>query len=124
MPDDQDPGFTTVVVLTVALAVGANTATFGAIDSVLIETLPVREPDQLVFLRAVGAEGERYGGPHYPWFEQIRARSCSFEGMAVVAATICRCRSTDARTGAGSGGIRQLLPATGCASGDRAHAYT
>jgi predicted permease len=81
----RSPGFTAVVVLTVALAVGANTAIFGAIDSVLIETLPVREPEQLVFLGAVGAGGERYGGPPYPWFEEIRARSPSFDGMAVFA---------------------------------------
>jgi predicted permease len=81
----RSPGFTTVVVLTVAFAVGANAAIFGAIDSVLIETLPVREPEQLVFLSAVGAGGERYGGPPYPWFEQIRARSRSFDGMAVFA---------------------------------------
>jgi hypothetical protein len=81
----RSPGFTAVVVLTVALAVGANTAIFGAIDSVLIETLPVREPEQLVFLSAVGAGGERYGAPPYPWFEQIRARSSSFDGMAVFA---------------------------------------
>jgi len=81
----RSPGFAAIVVLTVALAIGANTAILGAIDTVLIETLPVREPEQLVFLSAVGARGERYGGPPYPWFEEIRTRSRSFDGMAVFA---------------------------------------
>jgi predicted permease len=81
----RSPGFAAIVVLTVALGVGANTAIFSAIDTVLIETLPVREPERLVFLSAVGAGGERYGGPPYPWFEEIRARTESFDGMAVFA---------------------------------------
>lgn len=81
----RSPGFTVVAVLTIALGVGANTAILGVIDTVLFRTLPVREPEQLVFLSAVGAGGERYGGPPYPWFEDIRARSRSFDGMAVFA---------------------------------------
>lgn len=81
----RSPGFTLVAVLTVALGVGANTAIFGVLDAVLFKTLPVRDPEQLVFLSGVGAGGERYGGPPYPWFEEIRERSRSFDGMAVFA---------------------------------------
>jgi predicted permease len=81
----RSPGFTIVAVLTTALGVGANAAIFGVIDAVLLKTLPVRDPERLVFVSAIGANGAQYGGPPYPWVEQIRARSRSFDGMAVFA---------------------------------------
>ncbi|MGH7712372.1 MAG: ABC transporter permease, partial [Gemmatimonadaceae bacterium] len=81
----RSPAFTAVAVLTIALGVGANTAIFGAIDAVLLRTLPVREPEQLVFLSVATPQGTSFGGPPYPWFEQIRSNSQAYEGMAVFA---------------------------------------
>jgi ABC-type antimicrobial peptide transport system permease subunit len=44
------PGFATVVVISLALGIGANTAIFSAIDAVMLRMLPVEDPQQLVML--------------------------------------------------------------------------
>jgi predicted permease len=45
----RSPGFTTVVVLSLALGIGANTAVFSVMDPLLFRRLPVADPDRLVF---------------------------------------------------------------------------
>ena len=51
----RDRSFTAVIVLTLALGIGANTAIFSIIDSLLLRTLPVKEPGRLAILVADGS---------------------------------------------------------------------
>ncbi|HSE30845.1 MAG TPA: ABC transporter permease [Pyrinomonadaceae bacterium] len=49
----KQPGFTIVAVITLALGVGANTAIFSVTDKLLIKSLPVQHPEQLVLITSV-----------------------------------------------------------------------
>ena len=85
----KNPGFTAVVVLTLALGIGANTAIFSLLDTVLLRMLPVRQPEQLFFLDNVGARGPN-GAPPYPCFERFRDESHSFSGMAAFSGDVSK----------------------------------
>jgi hypothetical protein len=53
-------GFTALVVLSLGLGLGANTAIFSLVDTLLLRSLPVSEPDRLVIVRQT-TNGKRIG---------------------------------------------------------------
>jgi predicted permease len=90
----KSPGFTTVAVLTLALGIGANTAIFSLINSVLLRHLPVRDPWQLVFLTNADAQGMEQGfgdGDRdfltYAEFQQLERNHDVFSGLLAAASS-------------------------------------
>ncbi len=77
----RNPGFTAVAVLTLALGIGANTAIFSAVNAVLLQPLPFRQPERLVFMTEKTAAGNRMSVA-YPNFRDWQERSQSFSEMA------------------------------------------
>ncbi len=79
----KNPRFTSVVVLTIAIAIGANTIIFSLIDAVLLKSLPVKHPEQLVTVSVVAPSqpGPAYSSFSYPVFRQMRDRDTVFSGI-------------------------------------------
>ena len=79
----KNPAFASVVVLTLALGIGANAAIFSLLDKVLLQSLPVTNPDQLAVLSVYDPkEGPTYDSSFsYPMYQDLRDRNSVFSGV-------------------------------------------
>lgn len=78
----KNPAFTTAAVLTLAVGIGLNTATFSAVHSILLRPLPgVEEPDRLVQLYREWASDFQYGSSSIPHFFSIKEEADVFESV-------------------------------------------
>ena len=85
----KKPGFTLIAVLSLALGIGANTAIFSLVDAVMIKSLPVQRPEQLVLFGKGENQGAQLGFPDrswelfsYPFYRQAQQRTEVFSGVA------------------------------------------
>jgi predicted permease len=78
----RSPAFAVVAVLSLGLGIGANTAIFTLVDTVLLKSMPVKEPSKLFFVDNSGGKSGGSSGPPYPCFEILRDHNRYFTGMA------------------------------------------
>jgi predicted permease len=76
----HNPGFTTTAVLSLALAIGANTAIFSLINAILLKTLPVNHPESLVVLTSLSRDGQ-VDNFSYADYRVLRDGNRSFSGV-------------------------------------------
>src|ERR1700679_4008863 len=73
----SSPGFAAIAILSLVLGIGANTAIFSLINAVILKTLPVSHPEQLVQLVMKTEGGTTFTNPIW---EQVRDRQDVFSG--------------------------------------------
>jgi hypothetical protein len=74
----KKPGFTLVVILTLALGIGANTAIFSLIYGILLRPFPYHQPEQLARVETLNTMSGRTGGVAVGDLDDLRAQNHSF----------------------------------------------
>jgi len=82
----KNPGFTAVAVLTLALGIGANKAIFTIIITVLLRSLPVKNPEELVQVVVTSGSPRPAHTFSYPFYERLRDNGPACKGCSVLAA--------------------------------------
>jgi MacB-like periplasmic core domain len=118
----KNPGFTVIAVLTLALGIGANTAIFSVVNTVVLQPLPYQDAGRLANVWSTL--------PYFPDFElgespadfaDIAAQNQSFERMAMYKGSAAEFdRAGRAGTTGGDGGFAGLVWDSGGAAGARA----
>ncbi|HEX2123547.1 MAG TPA: ABC transporter permease, partial [Thermoanaerobaculia bacterium] len=74
-------GFAAIAILTLAFALGANTAIFSVVSAILLQPLPFNQPDELV--KITGTTARWTGGPFsFPNYRDVKTQAKSFEHVA------------------------------------------
>ena len=79
----KNPSFACVVVLTLALGIGANAAIFSLLDKVLLQSLPVASPEELMVLSAYDPKDgpDMQSSFSYAMYQDLRDRNSVFSGV-------------------------------------------
>jgi len=105
----KNPAFTAIALITLALGIGANTAIFSLMDQILLQRLPIKNPDELVILRAPGpatghisTDGDSTESFSYPMYKGLRDNNSVFSGILArygFAASVASQGQTDRASG-------------------------
>jgi predicted permease len=94
----RTPGFSVVVVLTLALGIGANTAIFSLLDQVVLRALEVRAPGELVQFDGPGTFSGRTEGNRtfsYPMYRDLQQGDTGFSALIARASASVSFRAGD-----------------------------
>ena len=99
------PVLTAVAILSLALGIGANTAVFSLVNSLLLQPLPVVEPERLALVSDTRAASQGFTAAWtYPTWDQIHQRAQPFDGACAnsssIAAHPCHSRENNRRNAA------------------------
>ena len=77
----KTPGFTAVAVLSLALGIGVNTTVFSLLDAVILRSLPIQHPEEIVDIATNVAGGEPHSDFSYPLYAALRDHNDALSGM-------------------------------------------
>src|SRR5437763_748717 len=81
----RNPGFSAIAVVVLALAIGANTAIFSIVNSLLVQSYPFRDPSRLVIVTSASPERGILTAPvSFPAYLDLRGTNQEFENLAAV----------------------------------------
>jgi predicted permease len=83
----KTPGFTAIALLTLALAIGVNTAVFSIVNNLFFQPLPVRDPENLVVVAAKTPVSSLLRGYEYPNYLDLRAQADAFSDLMAYSTT-------------------------------------
>jgi putative ABC transport system permease protein len=78
----KSPGFSVIAIITLALGIGANSAIFSVIETVLLRPLPFPRPGELAMLWSATNHGQERETHSYPDYEDFRTETKSFAALA------------------------------------------
>src|SRR5262245_42016361 len=77
----KKPGFTLIAIITLGLGIGANTAIFSLVNTVMLHPLPVADPNRIVEVTPLGRDSGGIGAFSYPVYKDFRDKNEVFDGL-------------------------------------------